>query len=308
MKKSHIVSKRRFSSSKREPSAVKAEQIVTDSNIKNDKVDKCQMKSENEEQAGLKNDASHHDVNIDNLDQEQTERHISGKSKDYDTDDTSQDNLSATARTENDVSEMPENEVRDLQNSDLVVKVDDTKHPHEQFYILENQYESDNKIEEDIEEEIENSVNASNMEFDAAYKDLGHENESDVKEDILSELVEALSSDNNLKTSAQGQDSDTEIKEEIQIDSVKTDIFDELLDEFINNEEKKLENIEGSLNPKGDLKCCDSLTNYFTLFAWFKVIVTYHDKLIISLLLFLLYQFIRYKLFITVDIDTTVNS
>ena len=208
----------------------------------------------------------------DGLDLDQTERHISGRSEDSET----QDNISMTARTENDVSEMPENEIEDEQNPERnAVEVDKTDYGSESLegndcYQLNNS----NNVEEEIAEEIDacNSDNTksdksdSNTEKDKhTYKTMLEERNMKTKEnidesenneknadEIMSEaekiqMCEAILS--NYMKAAKGEvnsneGSELDIEEEIQEGSEDSDTLEELLDDYIADQERD----GGSLN------------------------------------------------------------
>ena len=217
----------------------------------------------------------------DGLDLDQTERHISGRSEDSET----QDNISMTARTENDVSEMPENEIEDEQNPERnAVEVDKTDNRSES---LEGndcyQLNHSNNVEEEIAEEIDgytsddtkiaktdsdtekdkhehaskkNFVNQSVDTHNQVEKFISKdENNKDDADEHMSEaekiqMCEAILS--NYMKAAKGEvnsneGSELDIEEEIQEESEDSDTLEELLDEYIDDQERD----NGSLNGDG---------------------------------------------------------
>ena len=210
-----------------------------------------------------------------NLDQ--TERHISGRSEDSET----QDNLSMTARTENDVSEMPENELEETQNPERnAIEMDKTDNGSENLEQKGScQLNHNDSMEEEIAEEIEsyksdNTENANKITFDNSIRENAlrkkrktgniHDN-SQGKENISKEKNSKAADENlseaekiqmckailsNYMKAARGEissdeGSDVDIEEEIRGESEQTDILDEMLDDYIAEQEMNSEKSKG---------------------------------------------------------------
>ena len=157
----------------------------------------------------------------DDVDLDQTDRLISGRSEDSET-EKSQDNLSMTARTENDVSEIPENEVEDTQNpEENGYAIDKSKHESKKSQQIEyshykNLGDQNDSIEEEIAEEIERSSDGNNMDKKAGVNNA----EKKIDHDVFGESVKTGSIKNRSKA-----------KENIKKGSDDQELMDENLSE-----------------------------------------------------------------------------
>ena len=302
----------KFTCATKPPCSEKSEINRSDSKTSSIKLDK---KVTNDFDGTEKVQKSHSDKNelsrvnnaaldgVDNVElTEQTERYISGKSENCET-DKSQDNQSVNAMTENDVTEIPEDDISGAQDTKcLSGNNGNSEHnKNKSLMKVENEEESEDDTEEIVEEIVEEiALHGSNSHI--TQKDLrpkdGNENETgdEVEEDVYSELIKTASIYEKSKTSDNGKDNSvvkeeessdsikTQIfdeskspstvkdnsdvaKNDTQSDSIKTEIFEELIDDYIQEEERKME-AEKNILQKGDYKrCCDSLIKHFCLFA-----------------------------------------
>lgn len=220
------------------------------------------------------------------VDLDQTERHISGKSEGYDS-DKSQDNFTMTARTENDISEMPENEINVSQDQEGVDKSEKKYKQRDSNHIKD--FKAKTKLDADSKD-LDRYCNAGNDVNKIGEGDI--ETDNNVKENIFSEEIKreninqhGKTKDSTTGTPTKGDDETpnemvtldmdekmlddyikeaeeqtersksedtTEIKEEIDCASIQTEIFDGLLNDFIQEEEQNGEMIDQAIYSKGD--------------------------------------------------------
>ena len=207
---------------------------------------------------------------------ELTERHISGKSENYET-MNSQANQSVNAVTENEVTEIPEDNIAEIESTQPLDKTG--KFVNELLMNEQNDGDSGDEIEEIPEESVDHCSNLHRITNQFGMGETGDDTDDDIEEDIYSKLIETASiydksalseadkSDNVSKESSQSGTIKTEIdentknadsmslesdviEEDLKLDSIKIGSFDEAIDDYIKEEEHQGK--RGDILPKGD--------------------------------------------------------
>ena len=207
---------------------------------------------------------------------ELTERHISGKSENYET-MNSQANQSVIAVTENEATEIPEDNIAEIENTQPLDKTCNCE--NELLMNEQNEGDSGDEIEEIAEEIVDHCSNLHRITNQFGMGENGDDTDADIDEDIYSKLIETASiydkselpeadkSNNISKESSQSGTIKTEIdentknadsmslesdviEEDLKLDSIKIGSFDEAINDDI--KEKEHQGKRGSILPKGD--------------------------------------------------------
>ena len=205
---------------------------------------------------------------------ELTERHISGKSENYET-MNSQANQSVNAVTENEVTEIPEDDIAEIESTQPLNKKGNFG--NELLMNEQNVGDSGDEIEEIAEEIVDHCSDLHRI--TNGMGEIGDDTDDDIEEDIYSKLIETASiydkselseadkSNNVSKESSQSGTIKTEIdeytknadsmslesdviEEDLKLDSIKIGSFDEAIDDNIEGETQQ--NKRGAILPKGD--------------------------------------------------------
>ena len=206
---------------------------------------------------------------------ELTKRHISGKSENYET-MNSQANQSVNAVTENEVTEIPEDNIAEIENTQLLNKTGNCE--NELLMNKQNEGDSGDEIEEIAEEIVDHCSDLHRI--TNGMGEIGDDTDDDIEEDIYSKLIETASiydkselseadkSNNVSKESSQSGTIKTEIdeqtknadsmslesnviEEDLKLDSIKIGSFDEVIDGDIKEEETQQDK-RAAILPKGD--------------------------------------------------------
>ena len=202
---------------------------------------------------------------------ELTERHISGKSENYET-----MNSQANAVTENEVTEMPEDNLAEIEIAQPLNKKGNFG--NELLMNEQNEGDSGDEIEEIAEEIVDHCSYLHRITNQFGMGETGDDTDDDVEEDIYSKLIETASiydkselseadKSNVSKESSQSGTIKTEIdentknadsmslesdviEEDLKLDSIKIGSFDEAIDGGIKEETQQ--DKRGAILPNGD--------------------------------------------------------